>query len=359
MSCNNGWRCGSWRDGGDAWEPRPWNSWSGYGKNGGKGYGKYGGKAQNGDKGYHDGKGYAKSDGKGISLGTALSVVRRSLEERETLGRLSNMLRPQDNYMQAQPNLLPVPDPYSGHATSSMQTEFHGGSMAWNSGQGTQAQPGAYVQQAASAVGTLGMALGGAAMSAVRHILIGGGVSQQPSAEIGANLLQRVGAALRQQPQPAPGHVAAQAGPRIEDVNEVETSRAELEKARNEISTLRNQGTANTAARPTPVVQTDAEMVSQPVQWALQEHLMADIESRRHRKRADDLDQHPAGARDYSNTEEAEDEMRAPVQVEERPRKKQKADKHPLPSMVASTAAPPEARMPSCVHELDGCEGHH
>lgn len=167
LGWNNGWGRGSWREDGAAWEPRPWNSWQSYGKQGGKSYGKHGGKDKGGDKGYTDGKGFARSDGKGVSPGTALGVVRRSLEVRETLDRLSYNMRAADEPMQPPQGLMPTPSAYASQATHAPAQEYPGGQMTWGAGPGSTPQPGAYVHQEASAAGSLGMARGGAATSAM------------------------------------------------------------------------------------------------------------------------------------------------------------------------------------------------
>lgn len=119
--------------------------------------------------------------------------------------------------------------------------------------------------------------------------------------------------------------------------------RAELKKARGEITALRSQAEARRVGPAAAQAPPDPDTLSQAVQRALQEHLLEDVASRSQRGRGQVSDQHPAEAHAASDDDDEEDMTTGHAKAVERPRKRQKADKQPAPTTAAGVTEPPEA----------------
>lgn len=201
-----GWYDNAWDGAQSGWGGREWApDWG----RSGTGYGKAYGKGGKGGKDF--GKGYESDEPlrrgmrqQHITVEAALEVIQRQMVERDTLDRLRHAMGGAAPPPQAQPLFPPSPPaPHMMWPTPAPDgPSMAAAAMQWGSTPAMQEPTGAYVKEAVSAMGSIGSAIGGAAVAAIgraiRCALRGeDGRDQQASESAPMDLFSRVGMLLR------------------------------------------------------------------------------------------------------------------------------------------------------------------
>lgn len=227
----NSWGRGAWHARDGEWPQAPWSSWHGD-RDAGKGGGKHKG----------DGRGYGR-DRDSMSLAAALKVVRPSLGERAMLDRLANVVQGELEVHRGGLHPFDGPpgcDPFlEGHGAAS-GAPWHMGQAPWH-----ERRPPWRERQAPW------LALGSAAVSAIGGALTAmmpRRTDRKDEAEP-QTLTQRVGALLSERPR-APRAPRGQESPRIEDLSEVDSLRAEVARMREQLAQTRGRGAGGEGEPP-------------------------------------------------------------------------------------------------------------
>lgn len=351
----NSWGRGAWHSRDGDWAQPPWHQWHGD-RDAGKGYGKAMGKGY--EKG--DGKGYGR-DRDGMSLSAALGVVRRQHRR----ARDARSPRERDAERAPRHDLPPFDGPQGREAFHEGRGAAHG--APWHAGPASwQERPPPWHERQAS-----WLALGSAAVTAIGSALaaIMPTRGEKKEDEEPQTLPQRVGAMLAARPRTPPRALRGQDGPKIEDISEVESLRAEIARMREQLAQTQRADVAppakqnrrdTTNAEDSP---SSPAYVSRMVREALEQHLAADMSSARRQPKSASSAAARTAMEDLEGDEE-EDFVKRLDEDDAQPDRKRKRPAEDDEQRASGTGLPPTMRIrigatrPSTIPDIITPEAH-